>query len=98
MKCPARLIDELDSRSVRIDGESGVARVRPGARIPRQLRRKVPWRTEAPRQRVVDAVNDVIDKDVIVPVEEDLNAVVLHELMHNALLADACGAGAPATV
>jgi hypothetical protein len=39
----------------------------------------------------MDAVNDHVGEGVVVPVEEDLDSVILHELVHQRLLANIGG-------
>src|SRR5437763_1008803 len=54
--------------------------------------REVPRRAAASRKRVMDAFHDVVHENVIVPIEEDLHLLLLHQLMDSKLFTGVPGA------
>src|SRR5205823_167761 len=80
--------DEVDRDAVRADRDAAITGIRPVIRVSRFRRVELPGRARAARQRVMDAVDDHVLEDVIVGVEEDLDAVPHHQVVHDRLLAD----------
>ena len=90
--------EELNVDVIGRDVHAPPARIRPRHRVSGLGVGEHPDRSRAPRQRIVDVVDDHVGEDVVVAVEEDLNAVVAHHPMDDVPLADVSGAPAAAAV